>query len=78
MDHESVRNPTPARLVIGAALLLLATGCSGAEAGKKNGEPCSVHSECASNLCTIPPAADAGAADGGLAVKRCVEPDVNH
>jgi len=48
------------------------TGCSDEPAGKKIGESCVGHEECASRLCTSPPATD-GAKPAG---KVCVEPNV--
>jgi hypothetical protein len=63
-------------LFLVAVLGLAANQCSDEVQGKKIGEPCATHGECASNLCTIPLTGDGGTKDSGLPPKRCVEPDV--
>jgi hypothetical protein len=53
-----------------------ALGCSDDPSGKANGEPCLSHDECASKLCTTPPAPEAGLPDGGTPAKQCMPSSV--
>lgn len=53
------------------------TFCSADEKeGKKIGETCVSHLECASNLCTTSDNPDGGWRDDGMLAKHCVEPTI--
>jgi hypothetical protein len=66
-------NP-PQVAVLLAALALGGPACSDDVRGKANGEPCITHDECASKLCTIPPAGQEAGPPGTSTGKICTEP----
>jgi hypothetical protein len=54
--------------------VMLAASCADEVKGKKLGESCLLHEECASKLCTVAPR-EAGASDGGVG-KVCTSPTI--
>jgi hypothetical protein len=67
----------PALLLLALGLVLLGA-CSDERVGKKIGETCLTHDECASGLCTISTVPDDGGRKEGGATyhKVCTEPSL--
>lgn len=63
-------------LVVLFSLVWILPACSDDDQARALGELCNAHTECASGLCTIPPAPDAGFGDAGPPEKRCTAPGV--